>query len=553
LLRSAINLPSGFHLDTQNSSLALSPDGRKLAIAAVGPDGKGQIWIRSMDSLTIQPVVGTEGASYPFWSPDSRYIGFFAGLKLKKIELSSGIVQTLCVAGEGRGASWSRTGMIVYAPQAFGGLYMLPASGGTPVQVTTVESQSISNRLPHFLPDGKRLLFFSGTDSTAKDNGIFLLDLDSRKITLVTKENSEGFYVEPGYLVFVRNRDLMAQPFDLKRLQTTGQAIPIAEQVVCNPGRWTGEYSLAESGLLVFQSGSGVYRSQLTWFDTDGKKLGTVGEPAGFLSISISPDQKRALTLILGNDSHQDLWMYDLVRGVASRFSFGNSDIGESVWSPDGRRVFYDVAIGSLYWKASDGSLEPHELATGVPVNYVAAVSPDGKMLAFMTQTTQGGDIWLLPLEGNQKARPFIVTAASETKGSFSPDGRWFAYISDETGRDELFVVSFPGPGGKRQISSDGADFPQWLEGGRKLVYINAGRKLISVDINSKGQELEIGQSHSLFGGHPLPAVPQDSSSWGTPVYITSDGKRILLPVPLEESPPPPLTLVTNWTAELKK
>ena len=554
LLRSSIGLPKGFSLDPNNSSLALSPDGRRLVFAATGDDGKGQqLWLRSMDSLTIQLLAGTVGATYPFWSPDGRYVGFFADQKLKKVEISSGVVQILCDAVDGRGASWGRQNIIVFAPQAFGSLFEVAAAGGTPTQVTSVATKEVTHRLPHFLPDGNRLLFFSGkTTINERDQGIYCLDLATRKVTLVVKESSEGIYVEPGYLIFVRNGNLMAQSFDERRLRLDGQAVPIGEHIVYNSDRSTGAYSLSDTGLLVFDGGLGVSKSQLTWFEVGGKKLGTVGEPAGFLSISISPDGKRALATIQAKVPQTSIWMYDLTRGSASRFTPGSEEAFTPSWSPDGRQVVYTGQTRYLYFLASDGISEAQKLEAGPTTNVPSSWSPDGKKVVFATQTSQGGDLWIQSLEGDKKSHPFLVTQANEIEGAISPDGRWMAFVSDETGRYELYVTSFPSAGGKRQISSDGADAPQWLNAGRQLAYINAQGRLVMVDVNANGQEFEMGQSQILFGGKPLPGRPSAPDSWEAPIYLTPDGKRMLLPVSVETDSGLTLNLVTNWTTALK-
>jgi Tol biopolymer transport system component len=245
--------------------------------------------------------------------------------------------------------------------------------------------------------------------------------------------------------------------------------------------------------------------------------------------------------------------MYDLDRGIASRFTGGSEAFSNSAWSPDGRLVVYTGDNQYLFLQASDAISEAQELpmrqSTAVPGSW----SPDGRMVVFTAQTSQGGDLWIQSMEGEKNSYAFLVTPANEIKGAISPDGRWIAFLSDETGRYELYVTSFPSPGGKRQISSDGADAPQWLKDGRKLAYINAERKLVIVDVDARGQELKISQSQILFGGKPLPARPHIPDGWEVPVYLTSDGKRILLPVPTETDSSLPLTLVTNWSAALKK
>jgi serine/threonine protein kinase len=565
LLRSSINLPTGFALDKENSSLALSADGKRLVFAATGSDGTSQqLWIRSMDSMTTQSLPGTNGATYPFWSPDGRFVGFFADKKLKKAEISTGTVQNLCDAIEGRGATWSQRDIIVFASAAYGPLSEVSAEGGTAVHVTSVERDDLTHRNPHFLPDGKRLLFFLGSSSSRfeKTDGIYSLDLDTKKVEQIANEKSEGIYVEPGYLVFVRDGNLMAQPIDADRLRASGQAIPIAEKVFFNPLRLTGGYSLSATGLLVFDGGRGIAKSQLTWFDIEGKSLGTVSGPASFVSFSISPDGKRAMALVLGTDTHTQLWMYDLNRAIASRFTGGSDDFYPGIWSPGGRLVAYTGAgePSFIYLQPSNASSEPQKISTTQSSLVPTSWAPNGEMIVFNSQTTLGVDLWIQPLNGDQKSYPFLATPANEIAGTISPDGRWIAFISNESERYELYVTSFPSPGVRRQISSDGADAPQWLNGGSKLAYINAERKLVLVNVDVKGQEFVLGESHIAFGGKPLQSfgladalIPHPLGGWDVPVYISSDGKRILLPVPVETNASPSLTLVTHWTAALQR
>jgi len=554
ILRTAINLPLRTALDPLNTALALSPDGLKLAVTANGPDGKRRLWVRSMDGLDVQPLAGTDGAIYPFWSPDSRMIGFFADHKLKKVPASGGTVLTICDAPEGRGASWGGNGVIVFAPTPFSGLSRVSASGGNPTVLTEVKERGFTHRLPHFLPDGRHLLFLAGTFRVkSKDNAIYVLDLDTKKATLFCRENSEGRYAEPGYLVFVRDGNLMAQPMDPARLRTTGEAVPIVENVHFNQLRWSGDFSLSENGLLVFETGSSEQNRQLTWFDLDGKSLGTVGEPAAFQRVVVSPDGRRAGATIFSNvGGKPNIWMYDLTRGVANPFTFGyDSPYYRTVWSPDGRQLAYaNLNDGSVLIKSADGSSEPKTIASLLNTN-PTSWSPDGRSLAVSVQElkTGGFDIWIVPVDGSRKPYAFIATPASESQGVFSPDGRWLAYISDESGRPEVYVVPFPDPGEKRQISTGGTElaggFIRWSGDGRQIFYVQSpDRKLIAVDVNAQGGTLEIGSSHLLFGGRPLPDGPFD---------LTRDGKRLLAAVAVDEKVSSQLTLVTNWFAEVKK
>ena len=549
VMRSSLLLPPRTSLDVQNTPIAMSPDGKKLAMIATLEGGTGQLWVRSMDSLNAQPLAGTEGATYPFWSPDGQYVGFFAERKLKKIPAAGGTVVALCDAEDGRGASWGSAGMIVFAPAAFGPLSQVPASGGEPVAVTTVEKERNTHRLPHFLPDGKRLLFYAGSSGARNDtDGVYSLDLDSKKTAIVAKGTGEGLYAEPGYLLFVRDENLMAQPFDAGAVRTQGEAVPIAEKVRFYPFRFTGAYTVSRTGLLLYQTGTAPAKSQLTWFDLDGKKLATVGEPASFLpgvKPAFSPDGERAALSIQSGEGRLDIWLYDLARAVATRFTFGNMAAASPVWSPDGKEIVYSNGSAEVAIKSADGTSDPRVLLSPDTMSRTTpfAFSPDGSLLAYRFQ---GGrtrwDIWMHPMKGGQEEYSFLATQAVESSPEFSPDGKWLLYTSDESGRDELFVVPFPGPGAKRQVSSGGATFGFWMGDGREIAYATPARKLIGVTIDAKGANLEIGASRQLFGGQTLPLGS---------IRLAPDGRRYLAVVPLVDSVEPPLTLVTNWPAEL--
>jgi eukaryotic-like serine/threonine-protein kinase len=554
VLRASIALPPNIQLDSENASIALSPDGKKLAVALSRPGGPSQIWVRSLDSLSVQPLEGTEGASNPFWSPDSRYIGFFADRKLKKIEASGGSVQTLC-EGIGRGASWSSTNVIVFPSGAFSGLSQVSATGGNPVRITTPDKEGVTHRLPHFLPDGTRLLFFSGTRIDDKNNGIYSLDLESKKITLVTHANSEGYFVEPGYVVFVKDGDLMAIPVDRKQLQPTGEAIRIAEGVRFNPDRWTGDFSVSETGLLTYQSGSFVAMSRLTWFDRDGKQLESVGEPARFFqAISLSPDGKRALATIRSPNGSDHLWIYDLARGVGSRFTFSADRVRSPLWARDGHHVLYGDGNGALILGVVEGTAAPRTLLAGGPYHerFPTSWSDDGTNIVFQSYLGKlGFEIWILPLNDKREPYRIITTPNSPTRSfasydpvaSFSPDGKWVTYVSDESGQSQLYLVRFPGAGEKQQISTDGALKGFWRRDGNEILYVTRDRRLVGVPIVVRGDKLEIGQGYPLFNNKILPNYES--------LALSEDGRRILLAIPVEEQASP-VTLVTNWTATLK-
>jgi eukaryotic-like serine/threonine-protein kinase len=548
VLRASLTLPQGLRFEGENSSVALSRDGRRIVFAAAPLDGKPRLWVRRMDSLAAQPLEGTVGAIEPFWSPDDQWIGFFADRKLKKVPASGGTVQTICDAADPRGGSWANDGTIAFAPAPFGGLEMVSASGGVPRPLTQPGPKEITHRLPQFLPDGRHLLLFQGKASDSADNGVYVLDLASKKVALVLRTQSGGVYAQPGYLIFVRGGNLMAQPFDARSLRLSGDAVPLAEGVWFNAYRWSGNFAVSDTGLLVWQAGGSPER-QLTWFDLQGQSLGTVGEVAPISGpTAISPDGQRALAPISVASGQRELRMYDLARGTATRFVFDERSADYPVWSPNGRSVCYSNADGSLFVKAANGLTPPRSLLQVVSKNqYPLSWSPDGAFIAAEVQAAKSGwDLWILPVTGDRKPYPFIATAANEKFGTFSPDGKWVSYISDESGRGELYVVPFPGPGERQQISSAGAEFALWLGRGSQIAYLQDG-KLFGVDLRSGDHGLEIGAPRPLFGGRRIPGAPD------TTVAATGDGQRLLIAVPVGEAASPALTVVTNWQAELER
>ncbi len=552
ILRSTLDLPPDTRLDPINVCLALSPDGRRLAMAAFGADGRQRIWVRPLDSLSAQPLAGTDGGTFPFWSPDGRFIGFFADRKLKKTEAAGGAVQTICEAPDGRGADWSSDGTVVFTPEAYGGLARVAASGGASTPLEPDPGAGVSHRLPHFLPDGRHLLFFS---TAPKERGVYVFDLQTRKASFLLHNEGEAQYVEPGYLAFVRERNLMVQRFDAGGLRTIGEATPIAESVQFNAARATGGFSLAGTRLLVYQSGRGEDR-QLTWLDWDGKRIGTIGEAAPFGNFKISPDGARIVAMIQGSDGGTDLWMIDAERGVRTRFTFGIGNKISPVWSPDGRQVAYTVDFGARTWRlvlkdASGTGQEQVLFSSGDPVAPVSW-SPDAQTLAFRTQSSQtkSFDVWLLSV-GDRKVRPFLASSANEFGGRFSPDGKWFAYVSDESGKTDLYVVPYPGSGGKWQISSGGmtpfgglSNFA-WLSN-NELTY-PSGEKRYAVTLAPRGQALEIGVPRAILGEVPVAGIPVTG---GGTEYLASM-KRFLVAAPIHGGRSAPVFLVTNWAAGL--
>ncbi|MBI3450365.1 MAG: protein kinase [Acidobacteria bacterium] len=550
--RASLVLPAGFSLDTDNNSVAISPDGTRLAFAGSEVGAKSHLWIRRLDSLTAQPLTGTEGASYPFWSPDGSTLGFFADHKLRKISATGGVVQAICDAADGRGASWSSSGVIVYAPEPFGGLFSVPATGGTPAALTSAES-TLTHRNPHFLPDGKRVLYFSGRNWKDAGNGIFVVDLATKESRLLAQADSEGIYVEPGYLAFVRDGNLSVQRFVPATLKLEGEVTPIAESVQFNTFRYTGTYTLSPTGLLVYQTGAIQGRAQLTWFDLDGKRVGTVGEPAIFwLTLAISPDGRRAATSVRHPDGASDIWIYDLSRSIGSRFTMGDTSALGPLWSPDGRQLAYSDGGSRIFVKSADGA-SPARLVLdekktpAFPTDWIR----DGSGLLCTVQTPEGGnDLAIIPLSGEPKPKTVIGGPGSQKIGSFSADGRWILHTSDESGRDEVYVTSYPGAEGKWQVSTTGAQFFAWMGASHDVMYVDAETKAYRVTIAPSGSGIDISPPKRILGDLSLGGTASGSI---TPVAFTPDGKRVLVAEPMPSTTGPILTLVTNWQSELTK
>jgi serine/threonine protein kinase len=537
---------------------ALSPDGLRIVFGARGADGELQLWMRPLDSPATQPLSGTVGASYPFWSPDSRSIGFFSDGKLKRIEVSGGPAVTLSETTTiPHGGTWSPKGVIVFAPTAVGGpLQRVPAGGGVPTAATTLQPGSdYSHHSPWFLPDGRHFLFADQTRAGTSEVMLRIGLLDSREVKTIGMANSNAVY-SSGYLLYLRENTLMAQPFDEKRLVTAGDAVPVADQVrSAYLGNVTvAGFSVAREGPLAYQAGP-AGRMQLTWFDRGGKAVGTLGDPgAGDVRfIEFSPDRKSVAVTRRGpNDI---IWIYDVARGLPTRFTVSKAGETDPVWAPDGRSIAYcSNAKGrfDLYRGAADRTGNEELLyadgANKIPTSW----SPNGKFLLFFRvdlNTLQ--DIWVMPIGAPSAAatpsKPFawLATPFREYMARFSPDGHWVVYQSNESGRFEIYVAPFPGPGGKRRlISTGGGQFPRWRADGKEIFYAGIDGMLMAAEVSVKHAGIEVGVVRSLGISVASGVYPYD---------VSADGKRFLVAVPREQKSAAPLTLVQNWTSLLKK
>ena len=540
-------------------AVAISPDGTQLAFVAQGESGKQLLWIRALDSLSGQALTGTDGASYPFWSPDSRFIGFFADGKLKKIPASGGVAQSLCDAPNGRGGSWSRRGDIVFAPASRGPIYRVLESGGTAVQVTKAQSSSGENqRWPFFLPDGIHFLYISALRAGASGlvATINVGSVDGMTPKEVLSNLLNAVYAPPGYLLFVRDGVLLAQPFDPSRLQTTGDAFPILESVASTLSFEKAVFSVSQNGILAYQAGSGSgITNNLIWMDRTGKQLGTLGDTAAYYGPRISPDGKRvAVEIFPPGKSISDLWIFDLARPVKTRLTFDPSLNRRAAWSPDGSRIRFSSSRSGqqqIYEKATNGVGGDELVAPASSGDQVIdSWSPDSKFVAYDAIGTAVGtssEIWTQPTSGDRKPTPFLQSKFDQREATFSPDGKLLAYISNESGTDEVYLTPFPAKNGKWQVSTNGGSWPAWRRDGKEIFYLSPDKKLMSAEISASGTTLAIGTAKSLFQTNVF-----ISPNW--PFDVAPDGKRFLVNTVSEPTfSARPMTLVVNWDAKLPK
>jgi Tol biopolymer transport system component len=572
LSRLEISLPEKTHLAV-GSRLAVSPDGRKLAFNAVGSDNRFHLWVRSLDSLDARPLAGTEGASCAFWSPDSRWIGFWADSRIKKVEAGEGTTvappQTLCSAPVAiSGGTWSRDGVIIFGgPGVRQPLLRTSQSGGDAVPVTTIDAKGpeAAHGFPQFLPDGRHFLYLAL--SATGDNAVFVATLDGREKKRIVATDAQALYVPPaaknseGHLLFLREGVLMAQTFDATSLSLSGEPVPIADHV------WTyrtfGLFSASNNGLLSYRLGpqdSGDQR--LTWFDREGKPLGDAAPLAPFFEVTLSPDGRRAAVSENGRNGSRDIWLIDIARKVPTRFTFDPGINTSPVWSPDGKQL----AFGSrregpmnLYRKETSGTTSEQPIFKSEFLKFPNDWSADGSFLIYTaTGPATQMDLWVIPMTGQDKPEPFLQTAFNESQGQFSPrtagGQEWVAFSSDESGRWQVYVKPFPGgsSAGKFQISTGiGGAQPRWRADGKELFYIGEDEKLMAVDVKLS-PEFQSGVPRALFTTRIRGGA--GAGRTGFRYAVSPDGQRFLINTDADaEQDSAPLTVVLNWEAALKK
>jgi serine/threonine-protein kinase len=492
-------------LDTSlGPSALLSPDGTRLVLVASGADQKRHIYVRSLDQLQATALSDTEGARDPFFSPDGQWIGFFADGKLKKISVQGGAAVTLCDALDDRGGSWGEDGTIVFEPNNRAALSKISSAGGTPQPLTTLDRQAeeVTQRWPQVLPGGKAVLFTSSSSTAVasfEDAEIVVYSMASGKRKTVQRGGFHGRYLPSGHLVYTHECALFGVPFDLTRLEVTGQPAPILEGVVTAPGSGGAQFSFSETGSLVYVAGRGGAQSvSIYWMNREGK-FGTLREtPSDYTNLAVSPDGKR-LALEIFDGKRRDIWLYEWERDALTRLTFAGELNENPVWTPDGQRIVYSSlqkgGAPNLWWIRADGAGYAQRLTESKSVHYASSWRPDGKVLALSQQNPDTTfEILTLPIEGNEKSgwkagepKPFMNSPSSEMEPAFSPDGRWLAYQSNESGGYEVYVRPFPGPGGKWPISTGGGVFPEWSRNSKELFYRTPDSKIMVVTYTASG------------------------------------------------------------------
>jgi serine/threonine protein kinase/Tol biopolymer transport system component len=546
-VRFLIHPPENSYINAEGHA-AVSPDGRHLAFVAPGPTGKDILWLRSFDSLAARSLAGTEGALFPFWSPDSRWIGFFANRSsLHKIDITGGPPISVASVLAGYGGTWSRDGVILFATGATRLLYQVSAAGGEVVPLARGEkSVTVGRLLPHFLPDGKHYLY-EGSQPGA-GHAVYVSSLDSDTSKLLVRDGTSPAY-QRGYLFYLLGTTLIAQPFDEKRLEIMGDASALAEQVQFFSASNTG-------AVLAYWTGAAGNIPQLTWFDRSGNRLGTLGDPARQFNIRLSPDGTKLAAEVYDRQansmySESDIWLYDVSRGVRSRLTSGPGSARVPCWSPDGKRIIFSSdrkGHFDLYEKAVDGGGNEELVFASEFAKYCQSWSPDNKFLILMTISNDSStdtDIWTLPLFGGRKPLPYLQTKFDEFGGRLSPDGKWVLYSSDESGRHEVYVRPLHGSGGKLLVSAAGGFTPVWSHDGKEIFYLSLNSELMAARVSQNGSELAIDVAHLLF---------QTQAEFFLPIFdVSPDGRRFIIVTTMPQKSRSPITVVVNWDAGLKK
>lgn len=530
---------------------AISPDGRTIAYTFRDSTGRTLLWVRSLSSATPRALEGTEEASFPFWSPDNKSIGFFSVGKLKKVEMGGGSPQTVCDAADGRGGSWGSTGVIVFAPGYNTGLSQVSASGGsapTPATQLDTANQAATHRFPWFLPDGRRFIYYSRS-ATGEQSGLYLASLEDTRGKFLCDSRTNAQYAPPGYLLYIREKSLVAHRFDPDRGECSGDPVSVSEDVGYRQNWGAAAFAVSQNGVLVIASGGSGER-ELIWVERTGKLLSQTGVSGMVFDLALSPDEKRVVFRKLdASTRNQDLWLLDLARSTQSRFTFDPAIDDDPVWSPDGTTIAFDTqpnGLSNLQTKAATGAGRQELLLRSPVSNYTLDWSRDGRYIVYQQDDPRTkGDLWLLPMTGEKKPVAYLQTEFDETDARFSPDGQWLAYASDENGKYEVFIQHVPRTGGKWQVSVSGGAGPSWRRDGKELYYLAPDKKLMAVDIRINGSSIE--------AGIPIPLFETTVDTYAAPNRYASsiDGRRFLVNNSGDAANTRPITVVLHWLARV--
>jgi Tol biopolymer transport system component/predicted Ser/Thr protein kinase len=529
---------------------AISSDGTRLAFTARGANGIPMIWVRQLDQLEPRPLPGTERGWFPFWSPDGRSLGFFSDGQLRTVSLEGGSPVALAPATNGRGGSWGRDGAIIFSPVFRGTISRVAATGGTAVPITTMNtSLHSSHRWPVLLPDGRHFLYLALNHLSPQheSDAVYYASLDGKENRLLLRTFRNAEYAS-GHLLFARDGHLFAQPFDPDKGVLSGEPRPVADDVAEDPGTWHAVFTVSQNGVLAYNSSGDHTESGLGLYDRSGKLVTRIEQKLQNLTgVRVSPKGDRVALLL--DTGVADIWVYDIARKTMVRITFGPDSGTNPSWSPDGKWIAYSSfrkGWYNLYRKHSDGSGAEETLAESEEIKFLADWSRDGRYLLYVVRGRGGQtEIWTLPVEGERKPRMVVggLSLGAFVTPCFSPDGRWVAYSSAESGKPEIYVVPFNGGNSKWQVSSGGAVAPYWPMGGKELLYVSSDNHIVSVPVTASRDTLQFGAPRALFLA---------TGNLSQEFDVTADGQRFLFNT-VSESGSHPITLVTNWPAARTK
>jgi eukaryotic-like serine/threonine-protein kinase len=546
--------PAGTKFPRGTAEMAVSPDGSRLVFVALSADSIRHLWVRRFDSVSARMLDGTANALYPFWSPDSRSIGFFTTSQLLRIPEAGGPAQVLCDMPFARGGTWSRDGVILFAAGDSGQIHRIAETGGpaTPVTMLDVSRKERSHTRPAFLADGRRFLYLARSDDE-KETGIYAGSLDSRQTRRVLTNRSN---VSPAgaFLLSLSDRALVAHAYDADRAQVVGEPITIAAPIAFdNPERSGSPFASNDSGILAYRSASPD--SHLVWFDRAGKQVGSLSEPADYHHPSLASDDRRvAIEKTDPATGHHSVWIADVSRGLVSRLLFDRAGAHTPVWSPDGHRVAFASnragagAIDIYVTRTDNVAGDERLLGSGEKVSQLPSDwSVDGRYLLY-SRGQRPSDLWVLPVAPLEKPQPFLATPADEIQGRFSPDGQWIAYSSNESGTYEVYVRRFPGGDGKWQVSTHGGAQPQWRYDGKELFYLAPDGTIMATAVKDGRTIFETAAPHELFNT----GIKSQFVARRNHYVVTRDGQRFLVNISAEDEDAAPITVMLNWNARLR-